>query len=179
MYGNGMALTIEDATELCVLVANHQAGIFASRQVDVGRQHTRNIRSAFYGIGKGFHISRRSNLHHWRRKRAAQLADLFIGKRRFPECHFGNIVLCQLAVLVAEQIEAEGLNLKAVIVVGVSCGKFLSIHIEDVLAVAIAQHYSIPFAILDGAEVATHGVYAYLVGMEEEVAVVAVVLSSL
>ena len=38
MYGNGVPLSVEDASELCILCTNHCVGEFGFAQVDVSKQ---------------------------------------------------------------------------------------------------------------------------------------------
>ena len=106
---------------------------------------------------------------------AAQSSNLLVGKRRFPEGNLRDVGVGLLAVLVAEQVEAERHYPEAVIVVWIGCDKFLAVQINDVLAVAVCHHDAVPAVVLHLAEVATDGTHADLVGVDEEVAVVAVV----
>ena len=64
MYGNGMPLTIEDATELFTLRAKHQVGIIAICQVDVGRQDAIRGYAVLNDLREVIQVLSCGNFHH-------------------------------------------------------------------------------------------------------------------
>ena len=81
-------------------------------------------------------------------------SHLFVGKRRFPECHLAHIGVRSLAILVAEQIEAPGVKLEAAIRCFV-VNDFLAVHIELGIAIAHGIDDAVPSVVPDAAIVAS------------------------
>ena len=103
---------------------------------------------------------------------AAHLAHLSIGEGRLPECHFGDVGVHLLAVLVAEQIEGR-VNLPARLG-GSIVDHLLAVDVDLERAFAVGKHNAIPHFVPDAAHVAAHGTCSDLALRDEEVAVVVV-----
>ena len=123
---------------------------------------------------RGYQVDKRNFLDRFL---SADFSYFVIGETSFPVGDFCHIGIAHFSVFIGEDVEAPRINLPAA--VATVFDDFFIIYININPTVAVHHEDTVPGVVLYFSKVATHGVHANIIMVDEEVAIVGVVLVGL